>query len=557
LLTSPAMNSSSRRESLQALPDWSAVPSNSEEDRKLVNQRLAWFAAVVGAISAAFFAFTLVLGVAINPHWRAQLVHPATLMHPAAAAVFGVMWLACRKGRRSSLELNLLNVGGLVLSSLLYSLMIALAPASSFTQCLILTLIIVSTLNTHAIIVPATPRRAAWLSALASLPVPLTTYWVTSRTPTTMAGHTWAGVVAASFVAMWCLSGAATSVLASRIVYGLRERVRAATELGQYTLEHKIGEGGMGTVYRARHALLRRPTAIKLLSNQRHDEAKIRRFEREVQLTASLTHPNTIAIYDFGRTPDGVFYYAMELIDGITLEDLIQHAGPQPAARIVHVLIQVCSALVEAHQVGLVHRDIKPANIMLCVRGSVPDHVKVLDFGLVKEINSQDPGTTGQDTVLGTPHFLAPEAISDPGTVSARTDLYALGGVAYELLTGRHVFEGRTVVEVCSKHLLAEPVPPSLDSRLTVPPSLERIILSCLAKAPEARPVSALVLREELLAVDLTRAWSQADAQRWWDTQAPVILAQIQAERGARTSGPGTVAIDLAHRRTAGSNALA
>lgn len=327
-----------------------------------------------------------------------------------------------------------------------------------------------------------------------------------------MAGHTWAGFVAASFVAMWCLSGTATSVLASRIVYGLRGRVRAAT-----------------------------------------DEARIRRFEREVQLTASLTHPNTIAIYDFGRTPDGVFYYAMELIEGITLEDLIPHAGPQPAGRVVQLLIQVCSALVEAHQVGLVHRDIKPANIMLCVRGGVPDHVKVLDFGLVKEINSEDPGTTGQDTVLGTPHFLAPEAISDPATVCARTDLYALGGVAYELLTGRHVFEGRTVVEVCSKHLLAEPVPPSQDPGLTVPSSLERIVLSCLAKAPEARPASAQALREELLAVQVAPVWSEADAQRWWDTQAPVILEQIQAERRARRSGPATIAIDLAQRAPAGA----
>ncbi len=541
----------SSRPSLQALPDWSAVPSNSEEDRKLVNQRLAYFAAVVGGISVLFFAFTIALGVAINPHWARQLTHPATLMHPAAVLVFALVWLACRRGKRSSLELNLLDVGGLVLSSVFYALMIALAPASSFTQCLILTLIIVSTINTHAIIVPATPRRTAWLSALASLPVPLTTYWVSERHPTPMAGHAWLGLAASSFVALWCLSGTATSALASRIIYGLQERVRAATELGQYTLEEKIGEGGMGAVYRARHALLRRPTAIKLLSAHRHDEAQIRRFEREVQLTASLTHPNTIAIYDFGRTPDGVFYYAMELIDGITLEELIAHCGPQPPARVIHLLAQTCSALIEAHQVGLVHRDIKPANLMLCRRGGVPDQIKVLDFGLVKQINAEDPGTTAQDAVLGTPHFLAPEAISDPAAVSPLTDLYAVGGVAYQLLTGRHVFEGRTAVEICSKHLLAEPAPPSQVTARDVPRALEQLVLACLAKEPAARPRSAAALRDALLGLELGSGWTPATAQRWWDEQAPQISANVKLARRSRSSSPLTVAIDLAQRRAA------
>jgi serine/threonine protein kinase len=544
------MSSSSTRDSLQALPDWSAVPSNSEEDRKLVNQRIAYFAAVVGSISGSFYLFTCGLGVVINPHWRQQLVHPASLMHPAAVAVFGVMWLMCRKGRRSSRELNLINVGGLALSSALYALMIGLAPMTSFAQCLILALILVSTLNTHAIIVPATARRTVWLTALASLPVPITTYWVTSRNPSPLGNQNWSGLAAASFVTMWCLSAIATSALASRIIYGLRERVRAATELGQYTLEQKIGEGGMGAVYRARHALLRRPTAIKLLLRHRNDEAQIRRFEREVQLTASLTHPNTIAIYDFGRTPDGIFYYAMEFVDGITLEDLIAHAGPQPPARIVHVLVQVCAALAEAHQIGLVHRDIKPANIMLCVRGGVPDHVKVLDFGLVKELSADDPAATGDNTLLGTPHFLAPEAINDPSGVSASIDLYALGGVAYELMTGRHVFEGRTVVEVCSKHLLAEPAAPSLDPSLEVSPALEQLVLSCLAKQPAQRPASAAALRDALLELGLAGGWTTADAQRWWDTEAPRILAEVRAARESRSSSPVTVAIDLAYRRT-------
>jgi serine/threonine-protein kinase len=542
------MRSPSSRESLEALPDWSAVPSDSEEDRKLVNQRIAYFGGVVGVLSAAFYVFNIGLGVLINPHWREQLLHPATMMHVAAAAVFGALWLLCRKGRRSSRQLNVLDVGGLVSMSLLYALMIGLSPHANFVQSLILTLIIVTTLNTHAIIVPATARRTAWLSTLAALPVPLTAYWVAVRNPTErLADVKWGGLVAAAFVSMWCLTGIATSALASRIIYGLQQRVRAATELGQYTLEDKIGEGGMGSVYRARHALLRRPTAIKLLTSGRGDERQIRRFEREVQLTASLTHPNTIAIYDFGRTPDGVFYYAMEYIEGITLEELVEHDGPQPARRVVHLLIQVCSALIEAHELGLVHRDIKPANIMLSLRACVADHVKVLDFGLVKEVAKEDVAATQQNTLLGTPLYLAPEAITDPNAVGARTDLYSLGAVAYQLLTGHPPFEGQTVVEVCSKHLLAEPLPPSLHAGSDVPRGVEDLVLACLAKTPEGRPASAAELRAKLEACETD--WTAAEAEHWWQIQAPKVIAAARAgRRASRSSSPATVAIDLARR---------
>lgn len=542
------MKSPSSRESLEALPDWSAVPSNSEEDRKLVNQRIAYFGGVIGVLSFAFYVFNIGLGILINPHWMEQLIHPATTMHLAAVAIFAGMWLVCRKGRRSSRELNVLDVGGLVLSSVCYALMIGLSPGATFVQSLILTLIIVSTLNTHAIIVPATARRTAWLSTLSALPVPVTAYWVGTMNPgQRLSDVKWMGLASAAFVSMWCLTGIATSALASRIIYGLQQRVRAVTELGQYTLEDKIGEGGMGTVYRARHALLRRPTAIKLLTSGRGDEQQIRRFEREVQLTASLTHPNTIAIYDFGRTPDGVFYYAMEFIEGITLEELVEHEGPQPARRVVHLLMQVCSALIEAHELGLVHRDIKPANIMLSLRACVADHVKVLDFGLVKEVKNESTSMTQENTLLGTPLYLAPEAITDPSRVGAPADLYSLGAVAYQLLTGQPPFQGQTVVEVCSKHLLAEPLPPSLHEGVQLPRGLEELVLSCLAKTPEARPSSAADLRDRL--EQLQTSWTPAEARRWWDEQAPKVIAAARAERSqSRGSSPATLAIDLARR---------
>ena len=543
----------SSRPSLQALPDWSAVPSDSEEDRKLVNQRVAFFAAIVGGLSAIFYVFVQVLGFFINPGWREQLVHPASMMHVGAIVVFFAMWLLCRKGRRSSRELNVIHVVGLLLMSILYSLMVGLAPGSTFTQSLILTLIIVTTLTTHAIIVPATVRRMAWLTTLAVLPVPPTAYWVSTSNPIEhVAGTHWAGFASAAFVGMWCLTAVAMSTLASRVIYGLQQRVRAVTELGQYTLEEKLGEGGMGTVYRARHALLRRPTAIKLLSAGRAEERQIQRFEREVQLTASLTHPNTISIYDFGRTPDGIFYYAMELIDGITLEELLAFGGPQPAPRVVHLLAQVCAALVEAHGLGLVHRDIKPANIMLSLRGGVPDYVKVLDFGLVKEVKERDPAMTASNTLLGTPLYLAPEAITDPQSVGARTDLYALGAVAYQLLTGRPPFEGATVVEVCSKHLLAEPTAPSLATTHPIAPDLDDLVIACLAKSPSARPDSAQALRDRLEALELGQRWTTGDARAWWADEAPSLLASAKAGRTSSQYGsPATVAIDLQRRSRA------
>lgn len=547
------MSSHGPRESLQALPDWSAVPSNSEEDRKLVSQRIAYFAAVVGTVSAVFYVFVTILGILVNPGWRQQVVHPSMMMHGAAVLVFALMWWLCRTGQRSSRELNLIHVAGIASTSVLYALMIVLAPDVTFVQSLILTLIIISTMTTHAIIVPATARRTIWLTTLGCLPVPVTAYIVAVRNPPErMPGQFWVAIVATTFVGMWCLSCIATSALASRIIYGLQQRVRAATELGQYTLEEKIGEGGMGSVYRARHALLRRPTAIKLLSSGCHDERQIQRFEREVQLTALLTHPNTIAIYDFGRTPDGVFYYAMELIDGITLEELVTHAGPQPANRVVHLVSQVCAALAEAHEHGLVHRDIKPANVMVSLRGGAADHVKVLDFGLVKETEERDTATTAQNTLLGTPLYLAPEAISDPTAVGPGTDLYAVGAMAYQLLTGHPPFEGKTVVEVCSKHLLAEPVAPSTQG-VDVPVALEELVLACLAKKPEARPASAQSLREALDGVGLDARWSNEDARAWWKTVAPSILVRAKAERrDSQASQRATIAIDLARRTEKG-----
>lgn len=304
---------------------------------------------------------------------------------------------------------------------------------------------------------------------------------------------------------------------ARRLEKRMREAVVAAGQLGQYALEEKIGEGGMGSVFRGRHSMMRRPAAIKLLEPSKTTEVSVARFEREVQLTSQLNHPNTITIYDYGRTDEGVFYYAMEYLDGMSLEALVEKFGPQPDGRVIHLLQQVCGSLIEAHAQGLIHRDIKPANIMLTRRGGVCDYVKLLDFGLVKAIDAQRQRTlTAADAITGTPLYLPPESISDSEAADARSDLYSLGGVAYYLLTGHAVFESGSVMDIIRQHVEATPLPPSQRTRQSIDPELERLILQCLAKLPSQRPQSAAELAAALAKCQPTRPWNSDDAAAWW-----------------------------------------
>jgi len=330
----------------------------------------------------------------------------------------------------------------------------------------------------------------------------------------------------------------------------MASEVARARTVGQYTLDRKLGSGGMGSVYLARHTLLRRPCAIKLMHAERAvDEVGIKRFEREVQLTASLTSPNTIAIYDYGRTPDGLFYYAMEFLDGVALGELIEKTGGQSPARVIHILRQACASLAEAHAVGLIHRDIKPANIMLCERGGVLDTVKVLDFGLVKDLAGDMDGdgmVTRADVITGTPLYMAPESIQKPRKPDARADLYALGAVGYYLLVGKPVFVGNTPVAVMAQHVHGEPKPPSerVDG---VPADLEAVILRCLAKSPDDRPSTAAELAAALATCADADAWDQAAARRWWSEHAARLGHQASSEaRSVRRAV--TLEIDLGGR---------
>jgi eukaryotic-like serine/threonine-protein kinase len=318
-------------------------------------------------------------------------------------------------------------------------------------------------------------------------------------------------------------------------------------QLGQYTLGEKIGEGGMGVVYRAHHALMRRDTAVKLLLPNRADAAAIQRFEREVCLTCQLAHPNTIQVYDYGRTPDGIFYYAMELLAGLNLHDLVFRFGPQPEGRVVQILTQVCESLAEAHALGLVHRDIKPSNIFLCDRGGVLDWVKVLDFGLVREFRNPSGAGSEEHEFAGTPSFMPPEAIKNSAASDPRSDLYAVGAIGYFLLTGKRIFEDEDISELHKKQLAASPAPPSWRTKNKISVELERAILRCLEREPEQRPQSALELRDLFLASPHASDYTHEARAAWWTE----FHAQKQSSVDVKTRTPSpvpTVKIDFASR---------
>jgi len=334
----------------------------------------------------------------------------------------------------------------------------------------------------------------------------------------------------------------------------LTEAELKARQLGQYKLSEKIGAGGMGIVYKAQHALLRRETAIKLLLPNKADSAAIARFEQEVRLTCRLTHPNTIQVFDYGHTPDGIFYYAMEYLDGLNLHELVARDGRQPEERVAHILQHICESLAEAHGVGLIHRDVKPANVFLCDRGGVADSVKVLDFGLVKHIRDEADTSPAQETagehgIVGTPNFIAPEAIHDGNRSDARSDLYSLGALGYFLLTGQEVFDGDSISDLCRKHLTETPVPPSTRTGKKFNPLLESLVMRCLEKDPANRPQSARELARALAESRIAEAWTSENRAAWWaeyrkraakDVKPTVRLDSSQFEK--------TVKIEFADR---------
>lgn len=333
----------------------------------------------------------------------------------------------------------------------------------------------------------------------------------------------WSFVVLALALLLGGLSGAAIWVN-YRLEARVERALQRAKSLGKYVIEERIGGGGMGEVFKARHALLRRPAAVKVLrSEQAFEDDAQHRFEQEVRLTSRLTHPNTIAIFDYGKTANGLFYYAMELLDGVPLNVMVRCAGPQPASRVVHILRQVSGSLSEAHAKGLLHRDIKPSNVMLNELGGILDWVKVLDFGLVTPMQDAVP-TGGEQLIVGTPAYLAPEAIRADGRVGPRSDLYAVGAVGYFLLTGSGMFDGLELDELLDAQLHRRPQLPSVRLGAEVPEALELLIMACLAKDPAERPGSAKALEQMLGQLDVP-VWSPREAEAWWDEYGEAVRA--------------------------------
>ncbi len=335
-------------------------------------------------------------------------------------------------------------------------------------------------------------------------------------------------------------TGLAVAVFGSHRLRVLQEEAFQARQLGQYRLEQKLGSGGMGEVYLAQHVLLRRPCAIKLIRpEQTRDPEVLQRFEREVQAMATLTHPNTVEVYDYGRSDDGTFYYVMEHLPGLTLEEMVARYGPLPAERAVHFLRQVCGALREAHEIGLLHRDIKPSNIIACERGGVPDVAKLLDFGLVREVCPipESARLTMHGTVLGSPPYMAPEQAAGRTDVDARADIYSLGGVGYYLLTGHPPFVRETAMEMLLAHAY-EPVVPPGEVRSGVPADVEAVLLRCLSKKPEGRYDDVASLEKALAACAAADGWSEEQARQWWKGRADApetahALAVVATPRGA------------------------
>lgn len=524
----------------------------SKTGRAFLQRRVA-VAGVIGGAIGGLFLVSRSVGALLSGETH-EFAHPSFWFHFGGALSMLMMWLICRTGQRSVRVVRGVEAVGLLGASVGYSLMALAIPAWQMPHFIVL-LALQGGLVARAIYVPSTARRTLVLTLAAGVPALLATYlmyrdvdvsdWHHIEESTRQMTGPEIAASQTSFAALWWLVTIVLCTGASRVIYGLRKSARDARRLGQYELTEKLGEGGMGVVFRAQHAMLHRPTAVKLLPLAKTGESSLARFEKEVRQTARLTHPNTVTIFDYGRTPDGVFYYAMELLDGATLRSVVDVDGAQPAARVARMLQQAAGALAEAHEAGLVHRDIKPANIMFARQGGELDVTKVLDFGLVKDIERGDQvGLTQADSVTGTPQYMAPEAITSPAMVDGRSDLYGLGAVAYYLLTGDHVFTGSTVVEVCSHHLHSAPVP--VEARAAgVSSELAAIIMGCLAKDPAERPQSAKELAAAVQACDVPR-WTQADAEGWWRRCEATLSDETLGD--ASTASGLTMEIDFARR---------
>jgi len=480
----------------------------------------------VALVAAGLWTFMLIVNSLV-----ARLVgHPAMIdqiwpMPAVPVSLIGLalsLLMAAVAGRFSHRPLLLLDLSAafLIVTCMLVALLAQWVPPPVSPRLSWLTLLILI----YPALVPASPGRTLLVSLLAASTEPVA-LWITHLRGVPF-DHS-------AFYYIWnflpTYVAAVVSVVPSHIIRGLGQQVRRARELGSYRLEEMLGKGGMGEVYRASHHMLARPAAVKLIRSEvlarspENARVLLERFRREAQTTASLGSPHTIDLYDFGAASDGTFFLVMELLDGVDLQTLVERFGPVAPERCAHLLGQACHSLHEAHVRGLVHRDIKPSNIFVCRMGLAVDYVKVLDFGLVKgslEPSRVDPTLTAPDAAAGTPSFMAPEIVN-AGPIDRGVDIYALGCVAYWLLTGKLVFEGPGALQVMFHHASTPPVPPSRRTEVEIPPALEEVVMACLAKRPEDRPASADEVARRLQAAVQANPWTEARAQHWWELHRP------------------------------------
>jgi hypothetical protein len=490
-----------------------------------VRERLALVAKTLFLVSFAFYLFLLGSMVLVGgAPFLAVVWSPVAMGHLAASSTMALFWFLATRSGHSRRSLGALDAIGFVVAPGFLSIM----TINEEGQILQVLLALTVTVMIRAILVPSRPGRTMLLTALAFLPTVIVC--IARHHPTELLpgfSPSYQKQYMTLNTVLWSVLGITLATISSRVTYGLRRQVAEANELGQYVLEEKIGGGGMGEVWQARHRLLIRPAAIKLIRPQMSGDAGLllRRFEREARATAALKSPHTVQLYDFGATDDGRLYYVMELLDGVDLDTLVRQYGPLPAERVVHLLRQVCSSLQDAHVNGLVHRDIKPANIVVSRAGTTFDFAKVLDFGLVKletdRKGEDDVKLTNEGSAGGTPAFMAPEVVLGVADTDHRVDLYALGCVGYWLLTGKLVFAGKSAVEVMFHHAHTPPPRPSTRSELPIPASLEDLVMDCVEKDPARRPASAEAVSTRLAAVALDSPWTVERAERWWEMHRP------------------------------------
>ena len=487
------------------------TPRFSEETSKLLRSRLQYAALDIWVVLTISFVGNL---LASNHEWLLL----RTLVLLSAVGSFVLL-----RGNRPFSQLGLrmfeltlfgglaLQLGLMMASRLIHFANLNDAISVTSTRYLYISAFCLTVL-TYSIFMPNTWKRASVVNVLLALFPYAIWYFVITINPEVLS---LANQNKAAAPVPLTLIAALIGTFGSHIINRARRDAFQAKQLLQYRLLDRLGHGGMGEVYRAEHILLKRPCAIKLIQPGRaSDQHMIDRFEKEVVATAKLSHWNTIDIYDYGRTSDGTFFYVMELLEGMNLQELIYRGGPMDQSRVVYLMLQACSALNEAHESGMIHRDIKPANLFVTKRGGFWDVLKVLDFGLVKETSDQDEEKM-QGSFCGTPGFMAPEQAFRYNQVDSRSDIYALGAVIYFLLCGRPVFTRKNVVELIAAHA-NDPVTPLSSVLPNISPELEKIVLRCLAKYPEDRYQSASELHEDLKSTGLQESWDATQARQWW-----------------------------------------